>query len=296
MTGSTVHGDADGGTEVALVPGQMNAASVLIAKGFGADAPPLGLAAALPLRGGGSRVRDRLMSELGFHWQTELRGLVERAVARSRAVGADWLTIPPLLLCGPTGVGRTHVARRIAEMAGLPHVGIAVGGSSGIEQLRPSSCGPDLLLPSAPVLAMAVSRCANPAVSVFGVEALDAHGQAELARMIDPATAERWVDYACGATVDLRHVNWMVQAHEPAALVPSLLRLLQPVWLRFPEGAHAPLHLAEILAEAAIDLGVIDRVGSRASDGVEHLSRLRGELSTARIYAAARQWLGSQFG
>lgn len=296
MTTSAMHANADRGTEVAPVQGQITAESVLIAQGFGADAPSLGLAAALPLRGGGDRVRTRLTSELGFRWQAELRGVVESAVARSGIAGADWITLPPLLLCGPPGVGRTHFARRVAELAGLPHVGVAVGGALGVDQLRPSGCGPDLLLPSAPVLAMAVSRCANPVVNVFGVEALDAAGQAELARMINPETAGRWVDYACGAIVDLRHVNWMVQAREPGALEPCLVRLLQPVWLRFPEGADAALHLVEILAEAAIDLGVIDRVGSRASDGVEHLSRLRGKFSTARIYAFARQWLDEEFG
>jgi hypothetical protein len=292
MTTPPVHEVADQGAAGAAVQELVATASVVVAQGFAADAPPLGLAAALPLGGGGDRARDRLTSELGFRWQADLRSVIERSVTRR----ADWLALPPLLLCGPTGVGRTHVARRVAELAGLPHVGVAVGGLSGIEQLRPSGCGPDLLLPSAPVLAMAVSRCANPVVSVYDVGTLDAHGQAELARMIDPETAGRWVDYACGATVDLRQVNWMVQTHEPGALVPPLLRLLQPVWLRFPEGADAPLHLAEVLAEAAIDLGVIERVGSRAADGVEHLSRLRGEASTARIYAAARQWLDAQFG
>lgn len=296
MTTPAVQEGAVEGTGVSPVKGPAPTASVVVAHGFAAGAPPLGLAAALPLRGGGCRTRDRLTSDLGFAWQTELRRVIKRAVIREEPVEADWFTLPPLLLCGPAGVGRTHVARRVAELAGLPHVGVAVGGAWGVEQLRPRGCGPDLLLPSAPVLAMAVSRCANPVISVSVAEAFDPEDQAELARMIDPATAGRWVDYACGATVDLRHINWMVQAHEPGELAPSLLRLLQPVRLRFPEAADAPLHLVEVLAEAAIDLGVIERVGGRAREGVEHLSRLAGEVSTARIYAAARQWLDVQFG
>lgn len=288
----------DGGPLAVGLPAQRpfeGPASVLVAQGFTPDAMPLGLDAALPLCGGGDRIRRRLTADLGFGWQSSLRGVIDRAVSRQEATGADWLTLPPLMLSGPAGVGRTHVARRIASLAELPHVGVTVGGAFGIEQLRPTACGPDLILPSAPVLAMAVSRCANPIVSVCGIDDLDAAGQTDLARMINPATAERWVDYACGATVDLRHVNWMIQVQEPAALTPTLLRLLEPVPLRFPEDQDVPLHLVEILAEAAVDRGVVDRVGGLAEDGLAYLARLRGERSVARIYADACQWLDAQF-
>ncbi|WP_334656085.1 hypothetical protein [Sphingomonas panaciterrae] len=271
-------------------------ASAVIAESFAGEPSPLGLSTALELRGGSGRDRERLTFDLGFGWQEELRAAVGCGLARFAGTEGGWFALPPLLLRGPAGVGRTHVARRIADLAGLPHVGVAVGGPLGMEQLRPSGCGPDLVLPSAPVLAMAVSRCANPVVSVYGVEALDAAGQAELARMIDPETAGRWVDYACGATVDLRHVNWMIQGQEPEALTAHLLRLLRPVELRFPVGRDVPLHLAEILAEAAVDLGVIDRVGPRAEEGIAYLARLQGASSTARTYAAARQWLETQLG
>lgn len=266
-------------------------ASVLVAQGFASGSPALGLDVPLPLRGGDPQARERLTVDLGFGWQEELRTVLTRA----RLEGGDWLSLPPLLLCGPEGVGRTHVARRIAELAGVPHVSIAVGGALGIEQLRPSGCGPDLRFPSAPVLAIAVSRCANPIVSVSGADLLDASGQAELARMLDPATAERWVDYACAATVDLRHVNWMIQAHDPSALAPGLLRLVKPVLLRPPEGDDSPLHLVEVLAEAAIDKGVAYRLGALAEQGLAYLSRQHGARSTASIYAAAIRWLDAQF-
>ncbi len=270
-------------------------ASVLVAQNFASGMPPLGLGVPLPLRGGDPGARERLTTDLGFGWQAELRGVLDRAADLAAIAGKDWLSLPALLLCGPEGVGRTHVARRIAELAGVPHVSVTVGGPFGIEQLRPIGCGPDLRLPSAPVLAIAVSQCANPIVTISGTDMLDAGGQDELARMLDPATAERWVDYSCRATVDLRHVNWMIQSHDPSALAPSLLRLVEPVWLRPPEGCDVLLHLVEVLAEAAIDRGVVDRLGALAGEGLAHLSRHRGPRTTAEIYAAAAQWLDAQF-
>ena len=271
-------------------------AAVLVAQSFSTGLPPLGLDGALALRGGDPRARERLAFELGFGWQPAFRAVVEHAIVRSSGPDPTWFALPPLLLCGPSGVGRTHVARRVAELAGVPHVGLDLSGPGGAGQLRPSTRGPDLLIPSAPVLAMAVARCANPIISVFGAEMLDGEGQAELARMIDPSSAERWVDYACGATVDLRHVSWMIQGHEPGALAPSLLRLLHPVELQWPERHELPLHLAEVLAEAAIDLGVVERVGRRADEAITHLSRRHGPLATAPIYDAAQQWLRANLG
>ncbi len=269
--------------------------SVLVAQKFTSGPPALGLGVPLPLRGADPVARERLTTNLGFGWQAELRGVLDRAADRATLEGKDWLSLPALLLCGPKGIGRTHVARRIAELAGVPHVSVMVGGPFGIEQLQPTGCGPDLTLPSAPVLAIAVSQCANPVVTVSGIDTLDASGQDELARMLDPATGERWVDYSCRATVDLRHVNWIIQSHDPSALAPSLLRLVESVWLRPPEGSDVPLHLVEVLAEAAIDRGVVDRLGALAREGLAHLSRHRGTRATADIYAAAIQWLDAQF-
>ena len=277
------------GLPMTLADDEMPAASVMVAQTFTSDRLPLGLEVALPLRGGHCP-RHARMNDLGLGWQRELRVVMETAAAGVRS-DAGWFELPPLLLWGPTGAGRTHIARSIARAAGLPHVAVMVGGTMGLEQLRPSACGPDLLLPSAPVLAMAVSRCANPVVCIHGAETLDAAGQVELARMIDPASAGRWIDYACGATIDLRHVNWIVQGGEPGSLVPALQALLRPVRLRVPEGDEVPLLLVEVLAEAAIDLGLIERVGCHARDGLDHLSRLPGPHSTARIYEAARHWL-----
>lgn len=271
-------------------------ASVLVAQNFTSGLPALGLGVPLPLRGGDSVARERLTTDLGFGWQAELRDVLDRAADRATLEGRHWLSLPALLLCGPKGVGRTHVARRIAELAGVPHVSVTVGGPFGIEQLRPTGCGPDLTLPSAPVLAIAVSQCANPIVTVAGIDTLDASGQDEIARMLDPATAERWVDYPCRATVNLRHVNWMIQSHDPSALAPSLLRLVEPVWLRPPEGSDVPLHLVEVLAEAAIDRGVVDRLGALVGEGLVHLSRNHGTRATADIYVNAIRWLDAQFG
>ena len=99
---------------------------------------------------------------------------------------------------------------------------------------------------------------------------------------------------AVGATVDLRQVTWMIQCDEPSAIIPALSRLTRPIEMLWPQPDQLPLHVAEVLAEAAIDAGLIDRVQHQAGEALTHLCRATRRRSTADIYHAARLWLSAQ--
>lgn len=277
----------------ANVPARAEMTAAMIAgESFTRRAPRLGMGEPLDLRGGDSHALLRAL-ELGFEWQLDLRNAAQAAFASASVDGA-WFKLDPLLLLGEPGVGRTHVARRLAHVAGVPHVALDLTDSSGLDQLWPRPCGPDLILPSLPVLAMALGGCANPLVSVVGIERLDGGAQRKFASLLEPELASRWVDYATGATVDLRQVSWIVQCSNEASLAPALRRLLRPIELVWPDPRHLPLHHAEVLAEAAIDLGVIDRIRDRAAEG---LRRIAGAdpRSTAALYERASRWLVAEF-
>lgn len=275
--------------------GERTATTMVVAESFSATPPSLGLGAALALLGGGSEARSRMEMQLGFKWQPELLGNVQSATWRARNSDEPWFTMQPMLLCGDEGVGRTHVARRLAQLATLPHAVFDLSGDLGTGHFRRRPRGPDLILPPPPVLAMAVSRCANPLVTVMGVDEADADAQRNLARMIDPETAGRWVDHATGSVVDLRQVSWMVQSRDPASVIPQLRRLFVPVELTWPARGDVPLHMVEVLAEAAFDAGLSDRVGERVDEGLQQLDRIGSHRSTARLYARANAWLVESF-
>src|SRR5690606_28278480 len=219
------------------------AAAMLVAEGFTAAGPRLGLGLPLSLRGGDDEALVSLSVELGFAWQHELRRVIEAAIARTKSERTPCLKLPPLLLLGEPGVGRTHVARRIAHLASLPHVSLDLSDPAGVQQLWPQVCGPDLLLPSLPVLAMALGGCANPIVSVVGIECLEVATQHRFAASLKAGSAARHVDAAAASTVDLTQVNGMVQCSDVSALAPKLLQLLRPVELHRPDVQTLPLHV-----------------------------------------------------
>lgn len=282
---------AEGPSRAVGASGAADAASMVVAEGFTAAGPRLGLGLPLDLRGGGDPALAALSTELGFGWQHELRAVVDPAVARAQDGRTPWLKLPPLLLLGERGAGRTHVARRIAQLACLPHVTLDFTDPAGVEQLWPRVCGPDLVLPSLPVLAMAVGGCANPVVSVLGVECLDVPTQHRFAAFIEKRSAARHLDYAAAGTVDLTQVNWMVQGADASMIAPKLLQLLSPAELHRPDPQSLPLHVVEVLAEAAIDLGLIDRLQHQVGDALTHLVCVGERRSTAEIYEHARRWL-----
>lgn len=267
-------------------------AAMVVADSF-SHAPPLSLGAELALRGGDADTLKQLRMDLAFGLRPELDAAFDEALRMASSESSPWLVVPPLLLCGPGGAGRTHVARRFAHRAGLPHVVMDVAEAAGEALVGHSPHGPDLVLPAAPVLAMAVGRCANPVISVVGVEELSDAGQRRLATMIDPSTAAQWIDHAAQATVDLRQVSWFIQSRNPHAIVPQLLRLLNPVELRWPDDQQ--LFVVEVLAEAAVDLGVVDRVGPVISEAINALLPATRRMSTAEVYAQARRWVADNF-
>jgi len=254
------------------------------------------------LLGGDWLDHDDPVRDLPFPWHADLCTVVLDACSDGLAGGTAFLTLPPLLLTGEKGVGRTHVTRRLAALAGVPHVSLDLSGLD-LNSLHGRPAGPDLVLPCPPVMAVAVSGCANPMISVTGVQHADPAVQAWLFAMLDRTRAARWVDHAVGAVVDLSMISWLIQADDIGELPPTLLNALHIVAMRMPGPDETRLHHVNILVEVAHDLGVVDTIDPwvvpealaamarmPAPWAHQHGHSARGEVQagyTARLYATA---------
>lgn len=263
--------------------GSVRRAEAVVGSSWTADRMPLGLGEPLRLMGGGVAALDRLRRDARDSWRGEMACIVEEALRCISQSGAPGLRLPPLVLGGDAGAGRTHLARRFAHAAGLPHVTLELTGARSI---RCAARGPDLALPSLPVLAMALTRCANPVVTVPDADALDPAVQRELAWIVDGANAGRCCEDAVGGFVDFSHVTWMIQVRDEAALCPFLRRLLRPVHLFWSED-DMDVHLVEVLAEAAVDENLGDLAGSTVADALAAMTRVARMRSTAELYRTA---------
>ena len=261
-----------------------------VAAGFSDGPLALGLDRPLELRGGDRLAPDQLVYDLAFTWQVDLIRLIDRACRERLLDGQSFLTLPPLLLTGEPGVGRTHAARRIASLAGLPHVQMHLGDATA-QSIQARSQGPDVVLPAPPVLAMAASGCANPVITVIGVDEVDRDTQEWLAALVDPSRSSRWIEEGVGAVVDLSRISWFVQSNAVGDLAPALVNALRLVELVRPSPAEFDLHLVDVLAEVVADRGMLGQIQPWVLTDALTAMRRAKRASTAALYVAADQAL-----
>jgi hypothetical protein len=225
---------------------------------------------------------DALPSTLPLDWQAEVMGFVARSCREGIAAERDWLGLPPALLSGGCVDERLHVGRQIATHGGLPHfVWRLCDGED------PCGMG-DVALPPPPMLAMVASRCANPVVSVVGVDRADARRVRMLAEVIDPRSGSRRTDAASAAAFDFSRVSWLIGV-DPGTFAPrGVERLCERVVLRPIEEAFEPLVRVSMIDRAISDLGLAGRAASLAPLSASSDARSRRAREGGSGFGAAQ--------
>ena len=166
-----------------------------------------------------------------------------------------WFRMPPTVLIGPDGAGRTHAARSLARAAGVPHVILNLSDPVIAANIAASGEINEALWVSPVVTAMAATRCANPVVTVIGT---DHHPDAavSLAAMIDPVLGRAWDEDRIATVVDLGEVTWIVQATTVAELPIPLRDHLVVVPMQRIACVQDSQMMVSLLAEVLDDLNL----------------------------------------
>jgi len=263
--------------------------SVIVANSFSDSPPRLGLDDPLELRGGDRLGPDGAVADMVIDWAPDLQAAVWQACRRQMAIEQPWFAMPPTALISPPGTGSVHLARQISRHAGLPLYLLDLGIAADPLQLRSTHSHWRVQTPAPPILAMAASGCANPIVLVTNIvdateDTLDA-----LVEMVTEHSAPRWVDTTLSATVDLSHINWLVQV--TGWYPPVLSNALQPVEINRadPSADLADLIAIGVIEEAMADLNLD---GADLEDTSTLLADLRRRamrrIGMADLYELAR--------
>jgi ATP-dependent Lon protease len=221
----------------------------------------------LPLAGGAALAQapcgePRVIAALREEapWMAPALDRLSEQLGLQRWAGRPWVAFRPMLLVGSPGAGKSHLAHRLAELAGCGAAGLSLAGTHSAAELAGNPRGYRHQQPSFPSCAINRLGTANPVLVVDEVEKGSANGGrdslAKLLDLLEPSTAARYFDGCLAAEIDLSHVNWVLTANSVDGLPPPLLSRVDVVEVDGPGPEHAGIVLTQLWRAAAARLGV----------------------------------------
>ncbi len=211
------------------------------------------------------------------------------------------LRIPPMLLLGPPGIGKTYFTHRVAALMGAPHASIAFDQPTAGSTLRGSDSYWGNSSTGLLFNLLCMGECANPVVLLDEVDksfSATSHAGidplAQLHGALEPQTSRKTVDISVDIVFDASLVTYIATANSLRGLtVPLVSRLeifsIEPA--RFAFGGPVELYVIGQCFGPDTEL----RIGPRALTNRE-VEKGRAlddaEIWTITAQAAARCALG----
>lgn len=165
-------------------------------------------------------------------WMAPATEIIWGAMRESVRSGAPGLRLPPILLDGPPGIGKSHWARRLGELAGVPSEFIDAAAEPAGFAVAGSQRGWSSAHPGRPVELILRERVGNPIIvideidKVGDVRSIKGHNFAltnALLPLLERLSARRWSCPYFRVTFDLGWVGWVLTSntrdHLPAPLL-----------------------------------------------------------------------------
>ncbi|MCJ8141060.1 AAA family ATPase [Falsirhodobacter halotolerans] len=174
-------------------------------------------------------------------WMAPATEVVWHAMRRSVREGLPGLKIPPLLLDGPPGIGKSELARRLGKMLSTPTTVIEATGENASFGIVGSQRGWGGSCPGRLIETILQNPIANPVVVVDEVEKAGtavstkghAFGLAEaLLPLLEPLTARHWSCPYYQVKFDMGWVIWVLTSNDYRQLPEPLLSRCPPIQLR----------------------------------------------------------------
>jgi hypothetical protein len=199
---------------------------------------------------------------------------------RSRAEAKLPVTIDPLILCGSPGIGKSHWARRFAELLDVPSVELDAGKlSSGFSTVGTEK-GWSTAQPGRPVEILVQHHVANSLIVVDEIckasisQSKDGTRHSfsyALLSLLEPKSAGKWECLFYRMSFDMTHLNWVMTENRLSTISEPLLSRCQVIALPDLTTDHLILFAQRLGVEMGLapeTIGVsIEAIAKRAEAG-----------------------------
>lgn len=242
----------------------------------------------------------RLLAE--FPWASRVvRGIFQDLIAR-RYCGVTEIGVRPILILGPPGIGKTRLARRIAEELGMPFLPLGLAGIDDSRMILGTSRGWSSGQPSPLLDVLLRNRTSSALVLLDEIEKTTNRGQKSpptssvLLGLLEPETVCRWVDSYLQVKCDLSGLVFIATANSLVGISKPLLSRLIIMDIERPTPQQLlqaiPHVVADLTREWNVVNGLFPKVHAEDLDGVPRNMR---ELRLL-VQDYLREWVHATLG
>ncbi|MEG3618735.1 AAA family ATPase [Magnetovibrio sp. PR-2] len=205
------------------------------------------------------QLRQLLTNE--FPWMALPIDLICRDMSLREAYGQKEFSLPPLLIWGRPGTGKTRFLQRMAKLIGLPSDMVSLAGAADDRSLRGTGAGYSSATPAYPVVKMSETACPNTVMIFDEIDKTAASGQngdplQTILMWTERENARGFFDDCLQTTVDMRHANFFATANQIKNLPMPLLSRFRVIETPSPEPDHVRSIINGVRADFAEEVGV----------------------------------------
>ncbi len=221
---------------------------------------------------------DEMIAELhaSAPWMADVSTWTYKALRASYNTGQTWLALPPVILVGPPGCGKSTYARKLAALSGAPVRTLDAGASNASFIVAGTDPTWSKAQAGIPLQEVAKSGIANPVMIVDEIEkagTMTTSGGSRvslpdaLLGLLEPTSSTSWECPYSRRSYNMSQISWILTANDREGIPAPLLDRCRVFDVGYP-AAEDLAHLIRILAAGCLFDEVTDRLIARVQAAV----------------------------